>query len=47
MATATGIIELIPNPIVQLIEVYTQAVCEDEPIIDIVYNTIDGARMLN
>ena len=43
--TETGVIELVPNPMIQLISgLNTQSVCEDEAIVDIVYNTIDGAE---
>ena len=43
--TETGVIDLVPNPMIQLISgLNTQSVCEDEAIVDIVYNTIDGAE---
>ena len=43
--TETGVIDLVPNPLIQLIGgLNTQSVCEDEAIVDIVYNTIDGAE---
>ena len=43
--TETGVIDLVPNPLIQLIGgLNAQSVCEDEAIVDIVYNTIDGAE---
>ena len=40
----TGVVSIVPNPIIQIVSgLSTQNVCEDEPIVDIVYNTIDGA----
>ena len=41
----TGVVSIVPNPIIQIVSgLSTQNVCEDEPIVDIVYNTIDGAE---
>jgi hypothetical protein len=41
----TGSITLVPNPMIQIISgLNNQVVCEDEPIVDIVYNTVDGAE---
>ena len=46
--TETGVINLVPNPLIQLIGgLNTQSVCEDEAIVDIVYNTIDGAESVD
>jgi hypothetical protein len=41
----TGVVSIVPNPIIQIVSgLSTQNVCEDEPIVEIVYNTIDGAE---
>jgi hypothetical protein len=48
-ATESGVISLVPNPRLQLINsgTNTQTICEGEPLTDIVYSTFDGAENVN
>ena len=48
-ATENGVISLVPNPRLQLINsgTNTQTICEGEPLTEIVYSTFDGAENVN
>ena len=48
-ATENGVINLVPNPRIQLINsgTNTQTICEGEPLTDILYSTFDGVENVN